>query len=504
MEENPGASEKGAFNPLQPVYELIQGGDPDLVCIKYGISKTQLDKMMRAYQASRREAAAADCFTVSKTNRNDPCPCGSGKKYKKCCLPGHEEARKLIPKEELQLREERARAREKLEKEVRKGFDLLFSQEYERAGQFARKQIEAFPEDDRFHDILLNACFSLGDYDLAFHIARKRWQTAVEEKLYFQENGCHKREGLDRDLHVHFYSPSTWLEKFWIAQRARVWREQYPPDRGDSASAQPGQGDSPSRGDFASAQPGQGDSPSRGDSASAQLDRGGTPPSAQPGQGGTPSRGDFASAQLDRGGTPQIAKTVQKLLAANDLKRFPAKQEEGFEARRLALAPVIETLESNGPAAIPFLLPLTYNFTWASLFVPGLLHAWGTEECVRILAELSMFRYPYFSQKCLTWLEQTGERAVPVISLVMAENPAFDELKGGLLNVLGNVVCRGSFEILAKFTEHENRYVVACACEALGRHKNPEGLPFLERAKQRMGALSQIAGAIEEIARLSR
>ena len=22
----------------------------------------------------------------SKTNRNDPCPCGSGKKYKKCCL----------------------------------------------------------------------------------------------------------------------------------------------------------------------------------------------------------------------------------------------------------------------------------------------------------------------------------------------------------------------------------------------------------------------------------
>ncbi|MEC4051728.1 SEC-C metal-binding domain-containing protein [Myroides odoratimimus] len=21
-----------------------------------------------------------------KVNRNDPCPCGSGKKYKKCCL----------------------------------------------------------------------------------------------------------------------------------------------------------------------------------------------------------------------------------------------------------------------------------------------------------------------------------------------------------------------------------------------------------------------------------
>jgi protein O-GlcNAc transferase len=28
-----------------------------------------------------------------KVGRNDPCPCGSGKKYKKCCLPLHEESR---------------------------------------------------------------------------------------------------------------------------------------------------------------------------------------------------------------------------------------------------------------------------------------------------------------------------------------------------------------------------------------------------------------------------
>jgi len=30
---------------------------------------------------------------MAKTGRNDPCPCGSGKKYKKCCLPLHEESR---------------------------------------------------------------------------------------------------------------------------------------------------------------------------------------------------------------------------------------------------------------------------------------------------------------------------------------------------------------------------------------------------------------------------
>jgi tetratricopeptide (TPR) repeat protein len=31
---------------------------------------------------------------MSKPGRNDPCPCGSGKKYKKCCLPRDEAARR--------------------------------------------------------------------------------------------------------------------------------------------------------------------------------------------------------------------------------------------------------------------------------------------------------------------------------------------------------------------------------------------------------------------------
>ena len=128
MEENRSASENRAANPLQPVLELIQGGDPDRICLKYGISRPQLDKMLTEYQMSRRQAAMADAYTVSKTKRNEPCPCGSGKKYKKCCLPKHEEARKLIPQEQLQQMEERAKAKEKLEKDIKKGFETyLFS-----------------------------------------------------------------------------------------------------------------------------------------------------------------------------------------------------------------------------------------------------------------------------------------------------------------------------------------------------------------------------------------
>ena len=29
---------------------------------------------------------------MKKSGRNGPCPCGSGKKYKKCCLPREESA----------------------------------------------------------------------------------------------------------------------------------------------------------------------------------------------------------------------------------------------------------------------------------------------------------------------------------------------------------------------------------------------------------------------------
>jgi tetratricopeptide (TPR) repeat protein len=29
---------------------------------------------------------------MAKPGRNDPCPCGSGKKYKRCCLANHEQA----------------------------------------------------------------------------------------------------------------------------------------------------------------------------------------------------------------------------------------------------------------------------------------------------------------------------------------------------------------------------------------------------------------------------
>ena len=41
---------------------------------------------------------------MSGRDRNEPCPCGSGKKYKKCCLPKNESAPRWAPEDEQALR----------------------------------------------------------------------------------------------------------------------------------------------------------------------------------------------------------------------------------------------------------------------------------------------------------------------------------------------------------------------------------------------------------------
>lgn len=416
-------------NPWQPVYDIFQGVSRETVCARYGLRERDLDKLIEDYKTSRRQMALADELIVRKVGRNDPCPCGSGKKYKKCCMVHHEEARKALPKDELQKLEERIHQREKLQEDVNKGFQAIMEEAYGKARKLAEQLLEKFPEDDRLHDIVVSACLGQGEYDEAFYRARTRYQVAVEEKDFFQENGYHKREGLERTQLVHFYSPSTWLEKFWIAQRARAYAKEFPND-----------------------------------------------------------------------GDPRKARCVAKLKAANDLKRFPQRDTEGVAARRAALAPVVEEIMKEGPLAIPYLLPLCYNFSWASLFVPELLYASQHSESARLLAELSMFRFPYFSQMCLKYLEEMGEAAVPVIEKTLRENTAFDELKTGLLMVLGAVPTEQSFRILVRMTEHDNPYVVNWTAQALGRHKNPEALPYLERAKERLGALSKIQGAIQDIA----
>ncbi len=102
-------SKSKPVNPLQPVMEVLGGESPDAVCLRYNIPPDELRRRMEGYQKSLRQMAVAEEFSANRVGRNDPCPCGSGKKYKKCCLAQYEEARKLIPIAELHEMEERSR-----------------------------------------------------------------------------------------------------------------------------------------------------------------------------------------------------------------------------------------------------------------------------------------------------------------------------------------------------------------------------------------------------------
>ncbi len=429
--DNPQSTESktAPVDPLQPVAEVLRGEDPDVICKRHNISRDELDRRVEEFKRAGRQMALADDFTVNRAGRNDPCPCGSGKKYKKCCLPRHEEVRQIIPGEMLRKKEEKAKLQESLVKDIGRGFDLLVSKDFAKARKLATSLLATCSEDDRLHDIVVSACMATGDYDEALRTCRRRWQVAVEEKEFFQTNDHYKREGADRQEHVHFFSPSMWLEKFWMAQRARAYAEQFP--MGEDAN---------------------------------------------------------------------LKKLVARLDVANDLKRFPGRQEEGFEERRAALEPVLDELMAAGPAAIPHLLPLTYNFTWASLFVPDLLAAFDTDDSIRLLAELSMFRLPFFAQKCLENLERMGPRVIPLVEEILQRDSAFDELKVGLIMLLGHLPGPESFGILTRWIDHENPYIVDWTAEAMQLHGNPEAAPYVEKAKARLEELSKIGGAIRELA----
>ena len=424
-----GGESRPPVDPMKPVVEFLKGTDPDLICSQYGISRAELDMWLEAYQTTQRKMALVDQLLIQRVGRNEPCPCGSGKKYKKCCLSQHEEARKAVPPERLKEMEGLAKAREQLAKDIAKGYDLLFKEDYGKAGRLADQLLTAYPEDDRLHDMTVSIALATGDYEKAYLTCRSRWQVAIQENQFYQEHGFHKREGNEVKKPVHFYSPSTWLENLWISERARTYRKQYP-----------------------------------------QL------------------------------GNEDLANLVLHLKAANDVKRFTGRQAEGYEERKQALAPVLTRVKEAGDAAIPYVLPLTYVFSWASLFVPELLRAWETDACVRLLGELSMFRFPYFAQMCLAHLESFEERALPVIDDILQREATFDELKGGLLSVLGNIHTPDSYAILIRMIDHENPHIVKWVAQALEQHENPDAVPHLERAKTRLGELSKIAGAIRELA----
>lgn len=79
----PMAVMSGEVEPKWPKSRLSEKKQNDMLALM----GAGLARIYQYYQAERREAARAQASrrTAPKTGRNEPCPCGSGKKFKLCC-----------------------------------------------------------------------------------------------------------------------------------------------------------------------------------------------------------------------------------------------------------------------------------------------------------------------------------------------------------------------------------------------------------------------------------
>ena len=114
---------------------------------------------------------------LSKVGRNDPCPCGSGRKYKKCCMAKNEESREadispIISDEPTVRHLPPARAAE-IENAFRRALNHLDREEYNRAARAFRSVLRLDPKHYKAHTGLGRCLMAAGMREEARECFRK-------------------------------------------------------------------------------------------------------------------------------------------------------------------------------------------------------------------------------------------------------------------------------------------------------------------------------------------
>lgn len=214
---------------LDPVLQLLQGGNPETIALKAGITREQLFQMRDDLlsQAERKRVELTDVKS-DKIGRNESCPCGSGKKYKHCCLEKHEAAKRMNQMEQKKDLQEKEKEQEQLIRHIEKAFSLLGSHQYSKAIHSALNLLKRYPNEDRLHDIVATGHLYSGECEEAIKICSHRLVVSRSEKAYFIEHGRYRDAEIDRPALSYYYPPLTWLQKYWIALKAKDYKAQYP------------------------------------------------------------------------------------------------------------------------------------------------------------------------------------------------------------------------------------------------------------------------------------
>ncbi|MGD8995950.1 MAG: SEC-C metal-binding domain-containing protein, partial [Syntrophobacterales bacterium] len=147
--------EKSDKEIMDAIREVMEGGNPEEIAQKVGMQPEQLVALSDSFVQQHQQASLLGEAAERKIGRNEPCPCGSGKKYKKCCLRKHEKIKDLL-RGSVEFQEPEPEEEGPPEYVV-KGFDLLAANNYQEAISYASDLISTYPEDDRIHDTLATA-----------------------------------------------------------------------------------------------------------------------------------------------------------------------------------------------------------------------------------------------------------------------------------------------------------------------------------------------------------
>jgi tetratricopeptide (TPR) repeat protein len=110
---------------------------------------------------------------MAKTGRNDPCPCGSGNKYKRCCLAKHEADARLVAAAARELAAPEAEIADELTTASNAVVDLIHAGELDAAEHAAHDLLARFPDVHDGYDRLGMICEARGDHRRAADYYRK-------------------------------------------------------------------------------------------------------------------------------------------------------------------------------------------------------------------------------------------------------------------------------------------------------------------------------------------
>lgn len=116
---------------------------------------------------------------MSEISRNDPCPCGSGRKYKKCCLGKDEDAPRQERVRETILTETDLDALSNLAN------DHIHAGRWEEAHAACQRLRESFPEQADADDRLAQLYEAQGDWPRALTHAQAALATARQRPELF-------------------------------------------------------------------------------------------------------------------------------------------------------------------------------------------------------------------------------------------------------------------------------------------------------------------------------